>query len=53
MSSSCSAPAPEARQVAKHSVDQLLTAGRIGNGLLEAREAEHLPVGVVRLDDPV
>ena len=54
MSSSCSASgAGEGLEVGEHAVDQLLAAGRVGHGLLQAREAEHLALGVVRLDDAV
>ncbi len=54
MSSSCSAPGPvkcvESREDA---VDQLAGRRRVGHGLLQAREAEHLALGVVRLDHAV
>ena len=54
MSSSCSASGPVWRvQVGEDAVDQLAAAGVVGHALLEAREAEHLALGVVRLDDAV
>ena len=40
-------------EVGEDAVDQLGAAGVVGDALLEAREAEHLAVGVVRLDDAV
>ena len=45
--------AGEGLEVREHAVDQLLTARGVGHGLLEAREAEHVAVGVVRLDHAV
>ena len=40
----------EGLEVGEHVVDQLPAAGRPGHGLLEPREAEHVALGVVRLE---